>query len=137
MKPKKGCLKLSFGRDIQLTKIPTYLNFSLVGRFCGKVTRKDSLINLMDKDWYPVLGYTSEFHILPRGWFLFKVKKEEDGTTLLSQIWSWGPSVLIMQTRNVNFNAKREPHSIQQIRVILPGLPMVFLAKTHSGSYRQ
>ena len=84
MKPKQGYPKLSVGRDIKLTNIPSYLNFALVARFWGKVTGKVALTYWMDKNWNPILGYTPKFHILPKGCFLFNIKKEDDNTLLLS-----------------------------------------------------
>ena len=88
-----------------------------------------SLTRCMDINYHPLLGYSSEFHILSRGLFLFKVKKEDNDTKLLNQRWSWGPSGLILRKWHVNFNAKSEPHNIQQIWVTLLGLPMVFWIK--------
>ena len=49
--PKKGYLELSMGRDIHLMDIPHYLNFYLVGRFCGKELGKVTLSKWMETNW--------------------------------------------------------------------------------------
>ena len=38
IRPKKGNFEMIVGNNINLEQIPVYLNFSLVERFCGKVT---------------------------------------------------------------------------------------------------
>ena len=73
-----------------------------------------------------VLRYTPHYNVLHRGWFLFNISKEEDNTLLLQWSWNWGPSGLILRKSHIDFNARREPHNLQQIWAILPGLPMVF-----------
>ena len=50
----------------------------------------------------------------------------KDNTKLLERNWKWGPSGLILRKWSVDFNAFRSPHNIQNIWVILSGLPMVF-----------
>ena len=72
------------------------------------------------------MGYIPDIHVLPHGWFLLKLKKEEDGHKLLDRKWEWGVSKLILQKWWIDFDAMKEPHNKQQIWVILPGLPMVF-----------
>ena len=60
---------------------------------------------------------------------MLKVSKEEERTLLLQKSWSWGPSGLILKKWHVDFNAQKEPHNLQQIWAILPGLPMIFQQK--------
>ena len=50
----------------------------------------------------------------------------EDDKKLKERSWQWGPSGLILKRWNVDFNGKKDPHNIQQIWVILLGLPMIF-----------
>ena len=51
----------------------------------------------MDRNWEGELGYKPNFHVLSRGWFLLKLRQEEDGRKLLDRKWQWGPSGLILK----------------------------------------
>ena len=82
---KKTPPELPVGRDIQIGEIPEYLNLAIVGRFYGKSPGSAALKNWMEDNWNPVLGYTLSFHVLPRGWFMLKVSKEEERTLLLQK----------------------------------------------------
>ena len=83
-------------------------------------------MNWIEQNWKGEIGYNPEFHILPRGWILMKLRYEEDGKKLLGRSWSWGPSGLILQKWRIDFDATREPFNIQQVWVIMPSLPMTF-----------
>ena len=83
-------------------------------------------MNWIEQNWKHEIGYSPEFHILPRGWILMKLRHEEDGKKLLDRSWSWGPSGLILQKWRIDFDATREPFSIQQVWVIMLRLPMTF-----------
>ena len=128
---KKTPPELSVERDIQIGEIPEYLNLAIIGRFCGKTPGSAALKNWMEDNWKPVLGYTPSFHVLPRGWFMLKVSKEEERTLLLQKSCSWGPSGLILKKWHIDFNAQKEPHNLQQIWAILPNTSYDFLAKAH------
>ena len=71
----------------------------------------------------------SIFHILSRGWVLFKEKMEEERHKLLDNYQQRDPSRLILKKWKVDYEVEREPKNVQQIWEILPGLPMMFWKK--------
>ena len=85
MKPKKIFLDMTVGKDILIDDILTYLKLALVGRFYSKNLGNSALEAWMERNWNPIFVYTLKFHILPRGWFLIKMEKEEDNSLLLRQ----------------------------------------------------
>ena len=50
--------------------------------------------------------------------------------------WKWGSSGLIIKKWRVYFNVRKTPHNIQQVWVILLGLPMVFGKKIYLEAIR-
>ena len=83
----------------------------------------------MEDNWIPHLRQLPVFHTISRGWILFRVKTKEERKILLENNWKWGPLRFILKKWNVDFEANKEPHNIQKIWSILPGLPMMFWKK--------
>ena len=57
---------------------------------------------------------------------MIKLCHEEDRKKLLDRSWNWGPSGLILHKWRIGFDATEEPFNIQQVWVIMSGLPMMF-----------
>ena len=83
----------------------------------------------MDDNWKLILEQMLHFHILSRGWILFRVKSEGDRQKLMGKSWKWGPSGQILKRWQVDFEADREPQNVQQVWAIFPGLPIIFWQK--------
>ena len=125
-KAKKQATTLIVGRDISLVEVPDYLSSALVGRFCGKSVGETALHRWMEEHRSPLLQKLPMFHILSRGWILFRVKTETDPQTLPENNWQWWPSRLILKKWSVYFDANKESLNVQKVWAILPRLPMMF-----------
>ena len=79
--------ELTLGREIELGEIPHYMKHAIVGGFCGKTPGREAIMNRIEQNWKNELGYSPYFHILPRGWFMTKLRNEEDGKKLLDKSW--------------------------------------------------
>ena len=84
-KVKKHATELIVGKDIMLSEVPEYLSLALVGRFYGKIVDEDALQRWMEENWNPHLWQLPMFHIMSRGWILFRVKKQAEKQLLLKK----------------------------------------------------
>ena len=86
-KARKTSASLTVGKHIELTYVPEYLSLALVGRFRGKIMGEVALRRWMKENWSSHMQQLSVFHILSRGWILFRVKTEEERQKILNNSW--------------------------------------------------
>jgi hypothetical protein len=55
------------GKDIMIVYPSNFLGKMLVGLFCGKAIKEETLSKWLELNQFLVLGYMPRFHILVRG----------------------------------------------------------------------
>ena len=114
---------------IVIKEVPYYLASTLVRRFYGKHVGENSLQNWMEINQGAILDQIPSFHIMSRGWILFRLHSQLDKHRLMECNWSWVPSRLILKMWQVDFDARRGQKKMQHVWVILLRFPMIFWQK--------
>jgi hypothetical protein len=97
---------------------------ALVGRFSYKRLSPQPLDDWIKSKWFPLLGYLPEVQYLKKGWLCFHCKSPEDATLLLSSLWVYGGSSLMLKRWRLAFNPDTEFFQLRHLWVLLPGLPL-------------
>jgi hypothetical protein len=97
---------------------------SLVGRLSYKSLSKGSLEEWIKHQWVPLLGYYPEVIFLTKGWLGFICNSPEDATLLLSSLWVFGGSSLMLKRWRIAFNPDTKFFQFRHLWVLLPGLPL-------------
>jgi len=96
-KQNKNSKHLVFGNDIGLEDTVKMALSALVGRISYKSLSKDSLEGWIQRQWQPILGYSPEVNYLTKGWLGFIFHSPEDSSLLLSRLWVFGGSSLMLK----------------------------------------
>jgi hypothetical protein len=72
----------------------------------------------------PVLGYIPQVQYLKKGWICFHCNSTDDASFLLSKLWVYGGSSLMLKRWRLAFNPDTEYFQHRHIWVLLPDLPL-------------
>jgi hypothetical protein len=97
---------------------------TLVGRFSYKRMCTQPLEDWLKNMWLPVLGYLPQFQYLKKGWICFHCNSSDDASLLLSKLWIYGGSSLMLKRWRLAFNPDTEYFQHRHIWVLLPDLPL-------------
>jgi hypothetical protein len=97
---------------------------ALVGRISYKSLSKVSLEGWIQSQWQPILGYSPEVIFLTKGWLGFICHSPEDSSLLLSSLWVFGGSSLMLKRWRIAFNPDTNYFQFRHLWVLLPGLPL-------------
>jgi hypothetical protein len=97
---------------------------SLVGRVSYKSLSKGSLEDWIKHQWVPILGYFPELIYMTKGWLGIICNTPEDATLLLSSLWVFGGSSLMLKCWRIAFNPDSDYFQLRHLWVLLPGLPL-------------
>jgi hypothetical protein len=97
---------------------------TLVGRISYKSLSTLPLEDWIKLTWLPLLGYSPEVLYLNKGWLGFHCNSPDDATLLLSSLWAYGGSSLMLKRWRLAFDPDTEYFQFRHIWVLLPGLPL-------------
>ena len=87
---------LVVGEDIALNNIVLTNAITLVGRFGGFRVSSNGVKKCVLESWKNIITCPDIF-VLPRGWLAFKFKNEEDAARILTGVWKWNCSGLLLK----------------------------------------
>jgi hypothetical protein len=97
---------------------------ALVGRISYKSLSSQSLEDWIKLKWFPILGYCPDVLYLKKGWLCFSCRSPEDASLLLSSLWVFGGSSLMLKRWRMAFNPDTDYFQNRHLWVLLPGLPL-------------
>jgi hypothetical protein len=118
--------RLVLGDDVGLENLCKMSVCALVGRISYKSLNPQPLEDWMKTNWLPLLGYCPEVLYLKKGWLSFLCRDPEDATKLLSSLWVFGGSSLMLKRWRMAFNPESDFFQLRHLWVLLPGLPLHF-----------
>jgi hypothetical protein len=123
-KPKKSRRRLVIGMDVSLVETCRLSLCALVGRIANKTRSAITLGEWMKKAWVPIIGYSPEFSLLPRGWFGLIFKSLEDTQLIRGDFWDIEGGSLILKRWRIWFDPYKDYFSYRLLWVLLPGLSL-------------
>jgi len=96
----------------------------IVGWFSYKKFSNLPLENWIKLHWYPLLGYSPEVIYLKKGWHGFICKSPEDASLLLTSLWVFSGSSLMLKRWRMAFNPDTDYFQHRHLWVLLPGFPL-------------
>jgi hypothetical protein len=123
-KANRKAKRLVIGSDVGLEQTCRMALCGLVGRISYKSLSKISLEDWIKAQWLPLLGYLPEVIYFTKGWIGFICSSPEDATLLLSSLWVFGGSSLMLKRWRIAFNPDTDYFQYRHLWVLLPGLPL-------------
>jgi len=123
-KANKKAKRLVLGSDVGLEDTCRMALCSLVGHVSYKSLSKGSLEDWIKHQWVSILGYFPELTYLTKGWLGIMCNIPEDATLLLSSLWVFRGSNLMLKCWRIAFNPDSHYFQLRQLWVLLPGLPL-------------
>jgi hypothetical protein len=118
-KPKRTKHSLVLGMDIGLEYSCSLTMCALVGRMTYRHYCKRSVVEWMKASWEPIMGYSVELLMLPRGWFSFVFKSLEDSTRILERFWVFEGNNLMLKRWRLKFDLATKYFSFRHLWVFL------------------
>jgi len=97
---------------------------ALVGRISYKRLSSQPLEDWIKLKWFPLLGYCPDVLYLKKGWLCFYYRSLEDASLLLSSLWVFGGSSLMLKCWRMAFNLDTDYFQLRHLWVFLPGLSL-------------
>jgi hypothetical protein len=121
---KKKLTRLVLGDGVGFENLCKMSTCSLVGRVSYKSLCTQTLDDWISLNWLPLLGYSPEVLYLKKGWLGFHCRSPEDATLLLSSLWAYDGSSLMLKRWRLAFNPDTDFFQLRHLWVLLPGLPL-------------
>lgn len=126
MKTKGNSVRLVLGNDMKLNEVINMVVLTLVGRILGRRFNEANIVCWMKKMWVPLLGSVLSFYFFARGWMAFMFRIGSNAKNILSTVWMWNHSPIMLKKWSPSFDARFERMETIPIWVKLPGLPIEY-----------
>jgi hypothetical protein len=123
-KSSKRSKRLVLGDGVGFENLCLMSTCALVGRLSYSRLSPQPLEDWIKSNWFPLLGYSPDVQFLKKGWLCFLCKSPDDATKLLSSLWVYGGSSLMLKRWRLAFNPDSEFFQRRHLWVLLPGLPL-------------
>jgi hypothetical protein len=123
-KSKKTLTRLVLGDGVGFENLCKMSTCTLVGQISYKILSTLPLEDWIKLNWLPLLGYSPEVLYLKKAWLGFHCNSPEDETLLLSSLWAFDGSSLMLKRWRLAFNPDTDFFQLRHVWVLLPGLPL-------------
>ena len=123
-KANKKAKRLVLGNDVGLEDTCRMELCALVGWISYISLSNVSLEVWIRNQWLPLLGYSPEVIYLTKGWLGFICNSPKGASLLLSSLWVFGGSSLMLKRWRIAFNPDTDYFQFRHLWVLLSGLPL-------------
>ena len=109
--------------NVGLNNIALTNAMTLVGQFGGRKYNSDGVKNWAFVTWKDHVSLFPDVFLLPRGWIAFKIFFEANAALVLTGVWRWDNSGLLLKIWTPLFDPRFERYDLIPIWVKLPNIP--------------